>query len=51
MATIHLIHGFIGFGKTTIAKQLAHELEEFSKDIKNGGENIIATVRKWFNVE
>ena len=26
MATIHLIHGFIGFGKTTIAKQLAHEL-------------------------
>ncbi|MCL2017428.1 MAG: AAA family ATPase [Alphaproteobacteria bacterium] len=25
-ATIHLIHGFIGFGKTTIAKQLAHEL-------------------------
>jgi predicted kinase/8-oxo-dGTP pyrophosphatase MutT (NUDIX family) len=26
MATIHLIHGFIGFGKSTIAKQLAHEL-------------------------
>ncbi len=25
-ATIHLVHGFIGFGKTTIAKRLAHEL-------------------------
>ena len=26
MATIHLMHGFIGFGKTTIAKKLAREL-------------------------
>ena len=26
MATIHLIHGFIGFGKTTVAKKLAAEL-------------------------
>ena len=25
-ATIHLIHGFLGFGKTTIARQLAAEL-------------------------
>jgi predicted kinase len=26
MATIHLMHGFIGFGKTTVAKKLAKEL-------------------------
>jgi predicted kinase len=26
MATIHLMHGFIGFGKTTIAEKLAKEL-------------------------
>ncbi len=25
-ATIHLIHGFIGFGKSKIAAELAHEL-------------------------
>jgi len=33
-ATIHLMHGFIGFGKTTIAKQLAHDLPavRFSND-------------------
>lgn len=26
MSTIHLMHGFIGFGKTTVAKQLETEL-------------------------
>ena len=26
MATIHLMHGFIGFGKTTVAKKLAEDL-------------------------
>lgn len=30
---------------------LAHELDNFSNDIKNGGENLLATVNKWFNVE
>ncbi|MDR0967835.1 MAG: AAA family ATPase [Rickettsiales bacterium] len=35
-ATIHLMHGFIGFGKTTIAKQLAHSLPAV---ILSGDEN------------
>ena len=26
MATIHLMHGFIGFGKTTVAKQIERDL-------------------------
>lgn len=26
MATIHIIHGYIAFGKTTLAKKLAQEL-------------------------
>jgi len=30
---------------------IGHELDNFVNDIKNGGNNLIATVDKWFNVE
>lgn len=30
---------------------LGHELENFVNDIKNGGNNLIATVEKWFSIK
>lgn len=30
---------------------IGHELDNFVNDIKNGGNNLIATVEKWFSVE
>ena len=55
MPTIHLIHGFIGFGKTTIAKQLEKELPaiRFTHDelmIKTYGRNPEDFSQERFNI-
>jgi len=41
MATIHLMHGFGGFGKTTIAKKLAKDLPA----VRLTNDEFIANVR------
>ena len=55
MQSIHLIHGFMGFGKTTIAKQLEKELPaiRFTHDelmIKSYGRNPEDFSQERFNI-
>lgn len=37
--------------RTLRENNMTHELDAFAEDMKNGGENLIATVKTWFNAK